>query len=208
MKNPLHSSARGASFHTKHASNADIIRVVLFDANSYIVLRQRSCLDFTNDIVCCIPYSWSNLGVSEDIVSCLCFWDKAWVVRRYELSMKYPEWNSRNIYKSHPILKAKGLAIKYELTLCVRFPSIATTKPTPQASCSFWGSYKPCLGGPSHSIPGNDRDRLHRVLFSHIIIIKLPRTRDWPACVKIHAGDDTQFRVSDFYGLRDNIDNR
>jgi hypothetical protein len=34
------------------------------------------------------------------------------------------------------------------------------------------------------------------------------RTRDWPACVKFHAADDTQFRVPVFYGLRDSIDNR
>jgi hypothetical protein len=34
------------------------------------------------------------------------------------------------------------------------------------------------------------------------------RTRDWPACVRFHAGDDSQFRVSVFYGLRDSIDNR
>jgi hypothetical protein len=34
-KKPLRSSARGASFHTKHASNANVVRVVLLDANSY-----------------------------------------------------------------------------------------------------------------------------------------------------------------------------
>jgi hypothetical protein len=39
MKNPLFSSARGASFHTKHASKANVIRVVLLDANSYLALR-------------------------------------------------------------------------------------------------------------------------------------------------------------------------
>lgn len=38
------------------------------------------------------------------------------------------------------------------LTLWLLFPSMATTKPTPQASCSFCGSYNPCLGGASHSI--------------------------------------------------------
>jgi hypothetical protein len=31
-------SARGASFHTKHASNANVVRVVLLDANSYLPL--------------------------------------------------------------------------------------------------------------------------------------------------------------------------
>jgi hypothetical protein len=34
------------------------------------------------------------------------------------------------------------------------------------------------------------------------------RTRDWPACVKFHAADDTQFGVLVYYGLRDSIDNR
>jgi hypothetical protein len=34
------------------------------------------------------------------------------------------------------------------------------------------------------------------------------RTRYWPACVKLHAADDKQFRVSVFYGLRDSVDNR
>jgi hypothetical protein len=38
MKKPLRSSARGASFHTKHASNANVGRVVLLDANSYLAL--------------------------------------------------------------------------------------------------------------------------------------------------------------------------
>jgi hypothetical protein len=38
MKKPLVSSARGASVHTKHASNANVVRVVLLDANSYLAL--------------------------------------------------------------------------------------------------------------------------------------------------------------------------
>jgi hypothetical protein len=38
MKKPFLSSARGASFHTKHASNANVGRVVLLDANSYLAL--------------------------------------------------------------------------------------------------------------------------------------------------------------------------
>jgi hypothetical protein len=33
------------------------------------------------------------------------------------------------------------------------------------------------------------------------------RMRDWPACVKFHAADGTQFRVSVFYWLRDRIGN-
>jgi hypothetical protein len=33
MKKPLRSSARGVSFHTKHASNANVVQVVLLDAN-------------------------------------------------------------------------------------------------------------------------------------------------------------------------------
>jgi hypothetical protein len=44
MKKPLRSSARGASFHTKHASNANVGRVVLLDANSYLVLAYREHL--------------------------------------------------------------------------------------------------------------------------------------------------------------------
>jgi hypothetical protein len=36
MKKPLRSSARGASFHTNYASNANVDRVVLLDANSYL----------------------------------------------------------------------------------------------------------------------------------------------------------------------------
>jgi hypothetical protein len=38
--------------------------------------------------------------------------------------------------------------------------------------------------------------------------ILVSRTRDWSACVKFHAADYTQFRVSVFFGLRDGIDNR
>jgi hypothetical protein len=38
MKMPLRSSPRGASFHTKNASNANVARVVLLDANSYLAL--------------------------------------------------------------------------------------------------------------------------------------------------------------------------
>jgi hypothetical protein len=34
MIKPLRSSARGASFHTKHASNANVVRVVLLDSKS------------------------------------------------------------------------------------------------------------------------------------------------------------------------------
>jgi hypothetical protein len=36
MKKTIRLSARGAAFHTKHALNANIVRVV-FDANSYLV---------------------------------------------------------------------------------------------------------------------------------------------------------------------------
>jgi hypothetical protein len=36
MKKPLRSSARGASCHTKQASNVNVVRVVLLDANSYL----------------------------------------------------------------------------------------------------------------------------------------------------------------------------
>jgi hypothetical protein len=39
MKKPLRSSARGACFHTKHASNVNVVRVVLLDANLYLALR-------------------------------------------------------------------------------------------------------------------------------------------------------------------------
>jgi hypothetical protein len=35
------SSARGASFHTKHASSANVVRIVLLDANSYLALVHR-----------------------------------------------------------------------------------------------------------------------------------------------------------------------
>jgi hypothetical protein len=35
---PFSSSARGASFHTKHASNTNVVRVELLDANSYLAL--------------------------------------------------------------------------------------------------------------------------------------------------------------------------
>jgi hypothetical protein len=41
MKKPLHSSARGASSHTKHASNANVVRVGLLDANSYLALWSK-----------------------------------------------------------------------------------------------------------------------------------------------------------------------
>jgi hypothetical protein len=42
MKKPFRSSAKGASFHTKHASNANVDGVVLLDANSYLALRYKS----------------------------------------------------------------------------------------------------------------------------------------------------------------------
>jgi hypothetical protein len=45
MKKPLRSSARGASFHTKHASNANVVRVVLLGANSYLALWMRVAED-------------------------------------------------------------------------------------------------------------------------------------------------------------------
>jgi hypothetical protein len=38
MKNPFRSFARGASFHRKHASNANVVQVVLLDAISYLAL--------------------------------------------------------------------------------------------------------------------------------------------------------------------------
>jgi hypothetical protein len=38
MKKPFRSSARGVSFHTKHASNANVVRIVLLHANSYLTL--------------------------------------------------------------------------------------------------------------------------------------------------------------------------
>jgi hypothetical protein len=44
-KKPLRSSARGASFHSKHASNANVDRVVLLDANTYLALCSRDGLD-------------------------------------------------------------------------------------------------------------------------------------------------------------------
>jgi hypothetical protein len=34
------------------------------------------------------------------------------------------------------------------------------------------------------------------------------RTQNWLPCMQFHAADETQFRVSVFYGLRDSIDNR
>jgi hypothetical protein len=40
-KKPFHSSARGASFHTKHTSNANVVQVVSLDTNSYLALRER-----------------------------------------------------------------------------------------------------------------------------------------------------------------------
>jgi hypothetical protein len=41
MKKPLRSSARGASFHTKHASNANVVRGVLLDAKSYLAYSTK-----------------------------------------------------------------------------------------------------------------------------------------------------------------------
>jgi hypothetical protein len=41
MKKPLRSSARGASFDTKHATNVNVFRVVLLDANSYLAYRRH-----------------------------------------------------------------------------------------------------------------------------------------------------------------------
>jgi hypothetical protein len=38
MKKAISFAATGASFHTKHASNANVVRVVLLDAKSYLLL--------------------------------------------------------------------------------------------------------------------------------------------------------------------------
>jgi hypothetical protein len=43
MKKPFLLSARGASFYTKHASNVNVVRVVLLDANWYLAYWE-SCL--------------------------------------------------------------------------------------------------------------------------------------------------------------------
>jgi hypothetical protein len=43
MKKQLLSSARSASFHTKQASNVNVVRVVLLDANSYLAYRRAQC---------------------------------------------------------------------------------------------------------------------------------------------------------------------
>jgi hypothetical protein len=57
-KKPLRSSARGASFHAKHASNTNVVRVVLLDANSYLApwnlrftLFARNLINFYNFFV-------------------------------------------------------------------------------------------------------------------------------------------------------------
>jgi hypothetical protein len=42
MKRPLRSSARGANFHTKYASNANVVRIALLDANTYLAYRVPS----------------------------------------------------------------------------------------------------------------------------------------------------------------------
>jgi hypothetical protein len=41
LKKPLRSFARGASFHTKHASNVNGVKVVLLGANSYLALSSQ-----------------------------------------------------------------------------------------------------------------------------------------------------------------------
>jgi hypothetical protein len=43
MIKSFRSSARSASFHTKHASNANVFRVILLDANSYLALWYVTC---------------------------------------------------------------------------------------------------------------------------------------------------------------------
>jgi hypothetical protein len=45
MKKPFRSSARGASVHTKHASNANVVRVVLLDANSHSEHTDRGAIE-------------------------------------------------------------------------------------------------------------------------------------------------------------------
>jgi hypothetical protein len=46
MKKSFYSSARGASFHRKHVSNANVVRAVLLDTNSCLALR---CQEFINN---------------------------------------------------------------------------------------------------------------------------------------------------------------
>jgi hypothetical protein len=46
-KKLLRSSGRGASFHTKHAKNANVVRVVLLDANSYLALWYECSWSFS-----------------------------------------------------------------------------------------------------------------------------------------------------------------
>jgi hypothetical protein len=52
------SFARGASFHTKHASNANVVQVVLLDTNSYLAHRSEYC--------------WSSFGVGHQP------WNEQW----------------------------------------------------------------------------------------------------------------------------------
>jgi hypothetical protein len=44
-------SARGAIFHTKHVLNANVVRVVLLDSNSYLALKEhdtKECVIFVS----------------------------------------------------------------------------------------------------------------------------------------------------------------
>jgi hypothetical protein len=47
IKKPFLSSARGAGFPTKQASNVNVVRVVLLDVNSYLAYWSKAALTLT-----------------------------------------------------------------------------------------------------------------------------------------------------------------
>jgi hypothetical protein len=59
IKKPFLSSARGASFHTKQASNVNVVRLVLLVANSYLAYRVFVIfITFTLEKEYFIDYQW------------------------------------------------------------------------------------------------------------------------------------------------------
>lgn len=64
------------------------------------------------------------------------------ITNKHELILQLDRKFFYVLYKTHILIN--------DLTLFDRVPSMATIKPTPQASCSLSGSYKPCLAGGTH----------------------------------------------------------
>lgn len=75
----------------------------------------------------------------------------SFATHRHTLPAADASYNSLTVKHSINIDRKCCVAEADTHTLWLGFPSMATMKPTPHASCSFWGSYNPCAPGAIHS---------------------------------------------------------